>query len=120
MDEQQIIHKKGMQLSSKCIIVSVTLYILLCIVSLFIINFDSNIWEQERGYYGNYHIKYETIRFNISVAKYYFGSLPIIASLPSLIFLLFRFLGNKVDTTKSLQPQNAAYNNNAHAHTYII
>ena len=102
MDDKQVNNKKKMPLSSKCIIISVVIYILLCAVSLFLINFDSNIWEQERWYNGNYHIKYETVRFNISVAKYYFGLLPIIASSPSLLFLFFRLLGNKVELTKSL------------------
>lgn len=100
MDERQNIKKKKMHLSSKCIIVSVVLYVLLCIASLFLINFDSNIWK--RVSYYNYTVNYETIRFNISVAKYYFGLLPLIASTPSFVFLLFRFLGDKVETTKNL------------------
>lgn len=96
--------KDILRISTKCTIISIVIYLILCIVSLFLINFDSNIWEKD--WYGNSHIKYDTIRFNISVAKYYFGILPLVSAAPTLIFSILRLIWKTISLEESNTKNN--------------
>lgn len=77
---------------TSAIIAYIALYAVLCIASLFFIQLDSDIWSNHYRY--NYII-HETVIYNIDVAKYYFITLPIAASLPFIIYALLSKMYSK-------------------------
>ena len=93
MEKEQSKRNRG--LLTKCVIVSVAIYIVLCLVSLFFVNLDSDIWEA-RGWRRDYYLSHEVIRFNVSVAKYYFGLLPLYSCMPSVAYLVMRYICGKI------------------------
>lgn len=74
-----------MKTRTKFLIVYTIIYIVLCIISVFFIRFDTEIFIPA-GYVSAGSLNGYAIIYNIIVALYYFIALPIAAAIPIIIY----------------------------------